>query len=469
MRSVTVGDLNCCCSYVEFVEPWHRMSSYIYTSRISAFPRRTPAPAMESLQVEGVISSWSTAEAGSERRESGGGVNGDDMIIDKDKVERVGDDERGQDVNGAEDKINENGEVGTRTTGEDSNGLLTGETPVAAPPPHLGGGDALKDTGGSDEIPALPSDAMDEDKVDGSDKKDTLAGSLDDLAPLPTEFDPDAPLSPIENADPADEEDELAIVPREEEKQEVAAEEAMDVDEEAAAEGDEGDLSARQDGTPADEEDAPEAEAEDGHEPSDQPDSNLLDILRGLQNKEEEEEEGAGEDNEAEPQRPASPSRECSSVNELTPAFNSPLTPLPELPDELPPDSELPPPAAAPPAEQWAESSAQAAARSSAGILGLSISREDRKRRGEAPVRYGTFTEEDELASSSDADDKRQKYKRKRGLDGKPIRCRWSPRAWLIVASKQPRKRLDAQLGITRHGDKPPDKVAPREWVGILH
>lgn len=55
------------------------------------------------------------------------------------------------------------------------------------------------------------------------------------------------------------------------------------------------------------------------------------------------------------------------------------------------------------------------------------------------------------MHSGSDTDSKPQKYKRKRGLDGKPIR-----------SSKQPRKRLDAQLGIYRGQDKPPDKVAPR-------
>lgn len=68
--------------------------------------------------------------------------------------------------------------------------------------------------------------------------------------------------------------------------------------------------------------------------------------------------------------------------------------------------------------------------------------------------------------SVSEADESMpQKYKRKRGLDGKVIRGKIEHIRQLTPASKQPRKRLDAQLGILRDGDKPPDKVAPREYM----
>lgn len=70
-----------------------------------------------------------------------------------------------------------------------------------------------------------------------------------------------------------------------------------------------------------------------------------------------------------------------------------------------------------------------------------------RRRKGKSP----SVSEDRDELHSSDGGERRERYKRQKGLDGK-----------LIRRSNRPRKRLDKQLQIERHGDKPPEKVAPR-------
>lgn len=136
----------------------------------------------------------------------------------------------------------------------------------------------------------------------------------------------------------------------------------------------------------------------------------------------------------------------------LTPA-PSPLTPLglPELPNELSldadiPASRLPPSVLAPELQTWPPESSNAALRRARGLSGsASPAPDERGRRRRSSGRSDT----DDL--ESDGGEKRERYKRRKGLDGK-----------LIRASARPRKRIDKQLQIERHGQKPPEKVAPR-------
>lgn len=130
-----------------------------------------------------------------------------------------------------------------------------------------------------------------------------------------------------------------------------------------------------------------------------------------------------------------------------------PLSPVPELPTELSLDADIPvsrhPSSALAPELQTysAESSSAALRRTRATSSSASLHHDElARRRGQSPSRS---EDRDELGS--DGGEKRERYKRRKGLDGK-----------LIRASARPRKRIDKQLQIERHGQRPPEKVAPR-------
>jgi hypothetical protein len=135
----------------------------------------------------------------------------------------------------------------------------------------------------------------------------------------------------------------------------------------------------------------------------------------------------------------------------LTPA-SSPLTPLglPELPNELSLDADIPasslPPSVLAPELQYQPESSNAAIRRARGLSTSASPAPDAR-----GTRRRSFARSETDDLESDGGEKRERYKRRKGLDGK-----------LIRASARPRKRIDKQLQIERNGQKPPEKVAPR-------
>ncbi|GMK55738.1 hypothetical protein CspeluHIS016_0207940 [Cutaneotrichosporon spelunceum] len=258
-----------------------------------------------------------------------------------------------------------------------------------------------------------------------------------DLAPLPTEFNPDAPLPELPSTT-LPEDDELAIVPREEPEPEPEQE-----PEPAPVPEPEPDL-------PAATEERLDAEGVEGEE---QPEQDILAVIRGLADDplpwaegelgHEGEVEAAAEmdcgdaeqgamevDHVPEEEAGESPRRPTSPLTPLSPL--SPLG-LPELPNELSLDadisvSSLPPSALAPELQTLRPESSNAARRRARGLsASASPAPDEVGRRRRSPGRSDTGDLE------SDGGEK--------------------PR---------PRKRIDKQLQIERHGQKPPEKVAPR-------
>lgn len=126
-----------------------------------------------------------------------------------------------------------------------------------------------------------------------------------------------------------------------------------------------------------------------------------------------------------------------------------PLSPVPELPTELDLDDNIPlarfpSSVLAPELQTYSAESSSAALHRARVLHSASPHPDDLRRRSP-----GRSEDGDELGS--DGNEKRERYKRRKGLDGK-----------LIRASAKPRKRIDKQLQIERHGQKPPEKVAPR-------
>lgn len=160
--------------------------------------------------------------------------------------------------------------------------------------------------------------------------------SFDDLAPLPTEFDPDAPFSPMEPTSGLPEEDELAI-PKEDDAMEVDVPEELE-----AAEGTAGrEVS---EGTPAgrtreateeqgsseealeNAKEAGDGNADEEEAEQDRPDSSLLDILRGLKSNAEDDGEVEEEAvNEGSQRRPSPSRKSFLGVADISPWF-SPYT-----------------------------------------------------------------------------------------------------------------------------------------------
>ncbi|BEJ16184.1 hypothetical protein CspHIS471_0507890 [Cutaneotrichosporon sp. HIS471] len=315
--------------------------------------------------------------------------------------------------------------------------------------------DSGSDVGELPDLPALPEgDLVLDDEP--SPPHLSIADDDFDLAPLPTEFDPDAPLPELPSTT-VPEDDELAIVPREEPEPEPEPELAPELEPEqpeqpAATEVALADI--------------------DGGDGGEQPEQDILAVIRGLADNNSLQWVEGGEEHEPEVEAPVEteagdeehgamevdlvPEEEA---REPSPAPSSPLSSipplspmrLPELPNELSLDADIPtsslPSSVLAPELQTSrpESSNTARRRVRAASASASPAPDEVGRRRRSAGRSDTDDRE------SDSGEKRERYKRRKGLDGK-----------LIRASARPRKRIDKQLQIERHGQKPPEKVAPR-------
>ncbi|CAK9781514.1 unnamed protein product [Cutaneotrichosporon oleaginosum] len=329
------------------------------------------------------------------------------------------------------------------TPTEEDNAALADDRPPEDPPPAEEGG--IGDLGEQSDIHDLPEGDLNFDDELEEAQPSTAEDDFD-LAPLPTEFDPDAPLPDLP-ASTVPEDDELALVPREEPEppSEPAAE--AEPEQQAAAE------------------DAPQADDAEATEQADHADQDIYAVIRGLADpglQWGDGEEGAEVETEAMGEGDAHDAEQApmdvdhlpeEEPREPSPAPSSPLTPLglPELPNELSLDVDIPPsrlpPSILAPELQTSEpaESSRAALRRTRGVLSSASPALNGSERRQS------FGRSDTDDFESDGGEKRERYKRRKGLDGK-----------LIRASARPRKRIDKQLQIERDGQKPPEKVAPR-------
>ncbi|KAL1407437.1 hypothetical protein Q8F55_006870 [Vanrija albida] len=304
----------------------------------------------------------------------------------------------------------------------------------------------------ADMDPMTSKDADGADGTPSAEVRELSPPVEDDLAPLPKEFDPDAPTPVVTTAPLPD--DDLAIRRDPTPEPELAVE-ATVAEEQAPADAmdvDDADPYAQDASLVAGEEDR----------------AGVLTAITSIQWPAgfEEEEEALNDRPVEEPmndEQPIiegpeqAPEEEIARRRSPSPEL-SPLSPLSELPSEFI-EEVAPAPTPAPVAE-----SSKAAQRRSASpgkrspgdpsVVDLTGAEGGRsKRKGKAPERFGGGS-----ADFGDLDDDfevgpkgKRIYKKAKGLDGKPIK-------------KEPksRKRLDQDLGISRDGELPPEKVVPR-------